>query len=90
MIRINIRSNNLIEVKSFVTKDDLEKYVRTDLTLLVGNNINGALQEAEILTNKIWETNVGQSVKSDLGHIISVSGKSPYHNTEHGKQMYGS
>ena len=90
MIRINIRSNNLIEVKSFVTKDDLEKYVRTDLTLLVGNNINGALQEAEILTNKIWETNVGQSVKSDLGHIISVSGKSPYHNTEHGKQIYGS
>jgi len=90
MIRINIRSNNLIEVKSFVTKDDLEKYVRTDLTLLVGNNINGALQEAEILTNKIWETNIGQSVKSDLGHIISVSGKSPYHNTEHGKQMYGS
>ena len=84
MIRINIRSNNLIEVKSFVTKDDLEKYVRTDLTLLVGNNINGALQEAEILTNKIWETNVGQSVKSDLGHVIAVAGKS-----RAGDVMYG-
>ena len=90
MIRINVRSNNLIEVKSFVSKDDLEKYVRTDLTLLVGNDINSFLLQAEILTNDIWETNVGQSVKSDLGHIISVSGKSPYHNTEHGKQMYGS
>ena len=90
MIRINVRSNNLIEVKSFVSKDDLEKYVRTDLTLLVGNNINGALQEAETLADKIWDTNVGQSVKSDLGHVIAVAGKSPYHNTEHGKQMYGS
>tara|TARA_R110000737_G_scaffold326276_1_gene339918 strand:- start:9 stop:281 length:273 start_codon:yes stop_codon:yes gene_type:complete len=90
MIRINIRSNNLIEVKSFVTKDDLEKYVRTDLTLLVGNDINSFLLQAEILTNDIWETNVGQSLKSDLGHVISVAGKSPFHNTEHGKQMYGS
>ena len=30
----------------------------------------------EKLANQIWETNVGQSVKSNIGHVIAVAGKS--------------
>ena len=30
----------------------------------------------EELANQIWETNVGQSVRSNIGHVIAVAGKS--------------
>jgi hypothetical protein len=90
MIRINIKTGNLIEVKSFNTFDSLIDFTRLELSMLIGNDIPTFINEADALANKIWNTNVGQSIKTDLGHIVSISGKSPYHNTEHGKQMYGS
>jgi hypothetical protein len=90
MIRINIKTGNLIEVKSFNTFDSLIDFTRLELSMLIGNDIPTFINEADALANKIWNTNVGQSIKTDLGHIVTISGKSPYHNTEHGKQMYGS
>ena len=90
MIRINIKTGNLIEVKSFNTFDSLIDFTRLELSMLIGNYIPTFINEADALANKIWNTNVGQSIKTDLGHIVTISGKSPYHNTEHGKQMYGS
>jgi|TARA_B110000971_G_C19528102_1_gene284750 hypothetical protein len=90
MIRINIKTGNLIKVKSFNTFDSLIDFTRLELSMLIGNDIPTFINEADALANKIWNTNVGQSFKTDLGEIISISGKSPYHNTEHGKQMYGS
>ena len=90
MIRINIKTGNLIKVKSFNTFDSLIDFTRLELSMLIGNDIPTFINKADALANKIWNTNVGQSIKTDLGHIVTISGKSPYHNTEHGKQMYGS
>ena len=89
MIKLNIKTYNKVEVKRFVNFYDLEKFCRK-LCLLVGDRYDILLNEAEDLASKIWDTNVGQYVESNLGHKIVVTGKSPYHNTEHGKQMYGS
>ena len=89
MLKINVITYNKIQVKSFTNKNDLEIYCRK-LCLLVSDHYHTLNDEAKALANKIYDTNVGQSFKTDLGFIISVAGKSPYHNTEHGKQMYGS
>ena len=90
MLKINIKTGNLIKVKSFTTFDSLIDFARLELSMLIGNDITTFINEADALANKIWNTNVGQSIKTDLGQIVTISGKSPYHNTEHGKQMYGS
>jgi hypothetical protein len=42
---------------------------------LVGSDFNTLLDEAEVLTNKIWNTDVGQIIKTDLGHNICIAGK---------------
>ena len=89
MIRINIKTHDKIETKKFSNLNDLELFCRS-LCLLVSDDYRSFINEAETLSNKIWTTNVGQSIKTDLGHIISISGKSPYHNTEHGRSVYGS
>ena len=89
MLKINVITYNKIQVKSFTNKNDLEIYCRK-LCLLVSDHYDTFINEADALADKIWNTNVGQSIKTDLGHIVTISGKSPYHNTEHGKQMYGS
>lgn len=89
MIRINIKTHNKIEIKRFSNFKDLETFC-TSLCWLVSDDYTSFLNDAKTLANKIWTTNVGQSIKTDLGHIISVSGKSPYHNTEHGRLVYGS
>ena len=83
MIRINIKKDGKVKVKSFVKKIDLINYV---LDFIGGG-------ETVITTEKIWDLNVGTSMTINNGHfktIISMAGKSPYHNTDHGKQMYGS
>ena len=83
MIRLNIKTYNKIQVKSFTNKNDLEIYCR-NLCLLVGNDYQSFINEAKKLADKIYNTNVGQSFKSDLGYIISVAGKS-----RAGNIMYG-
>ena len=87
MIRLNIIKNGKVTVKSFINKIDLDNYVLDFIGAdkVIGNFTNVA--------NKIWNLNVGTSMALDNGFnktIISIIGKSPYHNTDHGKQMYGS
>ena len=76
MIKINIRTHNLIKVKSFKTIEDLFTYCSLELCLFVGSNNKDHVNQAYQLASKIWNTNVGQSIKTDLGHLISVAGKS--------------
>jgi hypothetical protein len=82
MIKINVMTGNLLKIKSFNNKDELYKYSLDNFLLLIGNDINGLMSEAEDISNKIWKTNVGQSLKTPLGHIVTVSGKSFNHNRE--------
>ena len=75
MIRINIKAGTKSKVKSFTNLTDLQIYCR-ELCLLVGDSYHIFRDEADALGRKIWNTNVGQSFKTDLGYIISISGKS--------------
>lgn len=75
MIRINIKTYDKIWVKSFTNKIDLEIYCR-NLCLLVGHDYHSHMIDAENLAEKIYNTNVGQSFKTDLGYVISIAGKS--------------
>ena len=75
MIRINIKTGTKVQVKSFTNLTDLQIYCR-ELCLLVSDNYNILNHEAIMLGRKIWNTNVGKSFKTDLGEIISISGKS--------------
>ena len=74
MIKLNIKKDGKVKVKSFVKKIDLINYV---LDFIGGG-------ETVITTEKIWDLNVGTSMTINNGHfktIISMAGKSPYHNT---------
>ena len=83
MIRLNIIKDSKVFVKSFTEKNQLQDYL---FELTVAQN---PIVRSGNPTNDIWNLNVGSSYKF-LGYIISIIGKSPYHNTDHGKQMYGS
>jgi hypothetical protein len=80
MLKINIKTGNLIKVKSFTTFDSLIDFARLELSMLIGNDIPTFINEADALANKIWNTNVGQSIKTDMGYVISICGKSSDHN----------
>lgn len=75
MIRLNIKKNGLINVKSFTEKKDLEHYL-----------FKMAIKSKRIFTvlenpsNEIWNGNVAQSFNFD-GYIISISAKSADHNS---------
>ena len=71
MIRLNIRTYDKVWVKSFVNKNDLINYCNKILS-----EVPQMKDAGEKLANQIWETNVGQSVKSNIGHVIAVAGKS--------------
>lgn len=81
MIKINIKTANTIKVKSFEKKYDLVNYCISEFCWLVSDDYSSFIDDAQKLANKIWNTNVGQSFKSDLGHIISIAGKSFDHNS---------
>ena len=69
MIRINIKKDGKVKVKSFIKKIDLMNYV---LDFIGGG-------ETVITTEKIWDLNVGTSMTINNGHfktIISMAGKS--------------
>ena len=73
MIRINIKKDTKVVVKSFINKIDLDNYVLDFIGAdkIIGNFTNVA--------NKIWNLNVGTSMTLDNGFnktIISMSGKS--------------
>jgi hypothetical protein len=71
MIRLNIKTYDKVKVKSFVNKNDLINYCNKLLSEVPQMDYAG-----EELANQIWETNVGQSVRSNIGHVIAVAGKS--------------
>ena len=56
MIKINIKKNNKVKVKSFVEKKDLENYL---FELTVASNPKSL---ADNPTNKIWNLNVGHFI----------------------------
>ena len=92
MLKINIRKNGKIVSKTFKEKKDLLTYLNTlnfygVTEIFWKDKTSSTIQE--ILTNKIWNMNVGSS-KEHSDYIFSIRGKSPYHNTENGKLMYGS
>jgi hypothetical protein len=97
MIKLNIKKTNQDGITSiqFITirkKSDL-------LLLLMTFDFYGVTEVfykdktsktiQDILTDKIWDMNVGSSIEHS-DYTFSIRGKSPYHNTNHGKQMYGS
>ena len=76
MIRLNIKKDSKVKVKSFTNLTDLQVYCRKLCFFLGENDAHNFISEADTLGRKIWNTNVGQSFKTDLGEIISISGKS--------------
>ena len=83
MIRINIKKDTKVIVKSFINKIDLDNYVLDFIgsDKVIGNFTNVA--------NKIWNLNVGTSMTLDNGFnktIISMSGKSRAGNVMYGGQ----
>ena len=69
MIRINIKKDTKVVVKSFINKIDLDNYVLDFIGAdkVIGNFTNVA--------NKIWNLNVGTSLSVN-GYTISMAGKS--------------
>ena len=83
MLKINIKKNNQVQVKSFINKIDLDNYVLDFIGAdkVIGNFTNVA--------NKIWNLNVGTSMTLDNGFnktIISMAGKSRAGNVMYGGQ----
>ena len=72
MIRINIKKDDKVKVKSFIEKKDLENY-------LFKKTLESKKLVSENPTDKIWNLNVGTSMTLDNGFnktIISMAGKS--------------
>ena len=96
MIKLNIKKNNKVQVKSFANKTELDNHVLDFIGAeieMTSVRTGKAIGNFTDVSNKIWDLNVGTSITINNGWFettISMSGKSPYHNTEHGKQMYGS
>jgi len=74
MLKINIKKNNKVKVKSFVEKKELENYL-FELTVA-----QTPIVRAGNPTNNIWNLNVGSSYKF-LGYTICIAGKSFDHNS---------
>ena len=74
MLKINIKKNNQVQVKSFFQKKELENYL-FELTVA---NIPCVTEGNP--TNNIWNLNVGSSYKF-LGYTICIAGKSFDHNS---------
>mgnify|MGYP000636762448 FL=1 len=68
MIRINIKKDGKVKVKSFVEKKDLENY-------LFKKTLESKKVVSDNPTDKIWNLNVGTSINV-LGYNISMAGKS--------------
>tara|TARA_R100000654_G_scaffold6419_1_gene16849 strand:+ start:451 stop:729 length:279 start_codon:yes stop_codon:yes gene_type:complete len=92
MIKISIKKDSKIVRKSFVEKKDLLTFLNTlkfygVVEVFYKDKTSKTIQK--ILADKIWDMNVGSS-EEHSDYVFAIVGKSPYHNTEHGKQMYGS
>ena len=68
MIRLNIKKDGKVKVKSFIEKKDLENY-------LFKKTLESKKVVSDNPTDKIWNLNVGTSINL-LGYTISMAGKS--------------
>ena len=69
MRRLNIVKKGKIETKSFLVKEDLLSYLNTlnffgVVEVFYKDKTSKTIQE--ILTDKIWDLNVGKSLKDEL------------------------
>ncbi len=78
MIRLNVRKDGKVEVKSFINKKDLENYV---LDCIGCDQYSNFTQTAD----KIWDLNVGTSLSVN-GYSIAMAGKSRAGNVMYGGQ----
>ena len=79
MIRLNIKKDGKVEVKSFIKKDELLNYI---------DKLNSPVTEFilkynQTEANKIWDLNVG-TAHNFLDYTIAMAGKS-----RAGDVMYG-
>jgi len=75
MIRLNVRQNGKVQVVSFIEKNKLESWLKSYAIGLLALDYNKNISVSKNLANKIWDTNVGSSVK--YAHItFAVAGKS--------------
>jgi len=75
MIRINIKKDNYVKVKFFKTKKELFSFCALELCLFKGDDDQEHINQTFLLTEKIWNTDVGQIIKTDLDHNICIAGK---------------
>ena len=73
MIRLNIKKDGKVKVKSFIKKDELENYIMNEA--ISREFIVKTWQDIQIHTNKIWNLNVGTSYIID-NITIAMAGKS--------------
>ena len=81
MIRLNIRKNGKTEVKSFVTKGELIKFLRGDENFLLTEIPNNCFNIAD----KLWDLNVGTAL-THSGYTFAIAGKSRAGNIMYGGQ----
>ena len=72
MIRINIKKNGKVVVKSFTEKKEVRHFVREELWDMTKYSQN---PDATETAEKLWNLNVGTSINL-LGFTISMAGKS--------------
>jgi len=78
MIKLNIKKDNKVKIKSFIEKKDLENY-------LFKKTLESKKLVSDNPTDKIWNLNVGTSINF-LGYTISMAGKSRDGNIMYGGQ----
>ncbi len=77
MIKLNIKKNGLINVKSFTEKKEIRHFIREELWDMTNASSN---PDATETAEKIWNLNVGTSTNV-LGYTIAMAGKSFDHNS---------
>jgi len=70
MIRLNIKKDSKVVVKSFIEKGDLITFIKNDSNIHYYD-----FKHVLDLTDEIWDLNVGTSLNID-GYTIAMAGKS--------------
>ena len=72
MIRLNIKKDSKVVVKSFIEKKEVRHFIREELWDMTNASLN---PDATETAEKIWNLNVGTSTNV-LGYTIAMAGKS--------------
>ena len=71
MIRLNVKKDGKVEVKSFITKGQLIKFLRGNENFLFTEIPNNCFNIAD----KLWDLNVGSALNQS-GYTFAMAGKS--------------